>query len=342
MMFIKKVHSIKENLLNKLSHAEDVVMKELHTNNINFEVLFIKTFSDEILLQDIIIRPFYEINNSEQFLGYLQSHPKIKSFKSEQQAIDVLLRGGTILFYQQFIFLFDNQVDLSKLETETLVETTIQGPQTSFTESLPFNLVLIRSRYPQPTLSIEATTVGAVSKTKVAIIHDSELSDEKVIGHVKEFLLDIDVPIFQSGEQLLNYIKKNNRALFPLLLVTERPDRVAVNLANGKVILLVSGSHFAVILPTVMKDFMASMEDIYQTYWVARFLQVLRYFGLVLSIVLPGLYVAITSYNPEVVRVQLALSIAGSRAAVPYPSFVEVFFMLIMMELLTEASIRLP
>lgn len=148
--------------------------------------------------------------------------------------------------------------------------------------------------------------------------------------------------MFQSGEQLLDIIKKSNRSLFPVMLVSERPDRVAVNLAGGKVILLTSGSPFAVILPTVMKDFMASMEDIYQTYWVGRFLQVLRYIGFFLSITLPGLYVALTSYNPEVFRAQLAISIAGSRTGVPYPSFIEVLLMLFMMELLTEASIRLP
>lgn len=148
--------------------------------------------------------------------------------------------------------------------------------------------------------------------------------------------------MFQSGEQLLDIIKKSNRALVPLMLVTERPDRIAVNLAAGKIILLVSGSPFAVILPTVMKDFMSSMADIYQTYWVGRFLQLLRYIGFTTSLVLPGLYVAVTSYNPELFRVQLALSIAGSRQGVPYPSFIEVLIMLFMMEMLTEASIRLP
>jgi len=105
---------------------------------------------------------------------------------------------------------------------------------------------------------------------------------------------------------------------------------------------LISGTPFAVVLPTVMKDFMASMEDIYQTFWVTKFLQMLRYIGFFTSLILPGLYVAVTSYNPELFRVQLAISIAGSRTGVPYPSFIEVTIMLIMMEMLTEASIRLP
>ncbi|MBT2658241.1 spore germination protein [Bacillus sp. ISL-18] len=101
--------------------------------------------------------------------------------------------------------------------------------------------------------------------------------DPDTLNRIKEFLTELEIQIFQTGEQLLDLIKKNNRALIPVMLVTERPDRVVVNLAAGKIILLISGSPFAVVLPTVMKDFMASMEDIYQTFWVTKFLQLLRY-----------------------------------------------------------------
>ncbi|WP_107920663.1 spore germination protein, partial [Heyndrickxia sporothermodurans] len=236
----------------------------------------------------------------------------------------------------------DSKIDQNNAVLDTTIETTTQGPQSGFSESLPTNLGLIRQRYPSTTLTVESMTIGTTSQTKVMILHDTQYVDPVVLERIKNFLSSVEVQMFQSGEQLLDIIKKSNRSLFPVMLVSERPDRVAVNLAGGKVILLTSGSPFAVILPTVMKDFMASMEDIYQTYWVGRFLQVLRYIGFFLSITLPGLYVALTSYNPEVFRAQLAISIAGSRTGVPYPSFIEVLLMLFMMELLTEASIRLP
>lgn len=341
-MSISKVSSMQERIIDKLNQSEDIVSKKLQTEENYIEVLYIKTISNETVLYENLIIPFFDIRSPERFLAFLQSYPKIKPFKSEEQAINDLLTGITVLFYQHSIYLFDNKADLSKSGNDTKVETSIQGPQIGFTESISTNLGLIRNRYPKPSLSIESTSVGEISKTKVVIIYDPAFSDNEVVRRVKKFLSGIEVPIFQSGEQLLNYIKKNNKALIPLMLVTERPDRVAVNLAGGKVILLISGSPFAVILPTVMKDFMASMEDSYQTYWVACFLQILRYIGFAISLLLPGAYVVVTSYNPELVRIQLALSIAGSRAEVPYPTFVEVLLMLIMMELLTEASIRLP
>ncbi len=131
------------------------------------------------------------------------------------------------------------------------------------------------------------------------------------------------------------------------MLQTERTDRITYNLSGGKVVLLLDGDSLVILAPAVFFDFMTSMEDNYHPYWVTKFAEILRYIGLVTCVIFPGLYVAIASYNPEIVRPELALSVAGSRIGVPYPSYVEVLFMLIVTELLTEASIpeasiRLP
>lgn len=341
-MPIPKVELIKEDILSNIQSSEDLVFKEYFTKEKYLEVLYIKTISDEAVLHDNILKPFFEIQGAEEFSAYLQSHPKVSKYETEKKAIDDLLRGVAIIFFQDFVFIFDSKVDRNNQVQDTTVETTIQGPQSGFSESLPTNLGLIRHRYPSATLTVESSNVGLISKTQVMLVYDTKRANKDTLDRIREFLASIDVNMFQSGEQLLDIIKKSYRALFPIMLATERPDRAAINLATGKIILLVHGSPFAIILPTVMKDFMVSMADIYQTYWVGRFLQVIRYIGLLISLITPGLYVAVTSYNPELFRVQLALSIAGSRTAFPYPSFVEVLLMLFMMEMLTEARIRLP
>ncbi|MFP7296490.1 spore germination protein [Neobacillus niacini] len=341
-MSFNQVRTIQDSIKSKIQKSEDIVLKELKTKEKYLETFYFKTLSDETQLQNFLIKPFFEISTSDLFLSYLQSHPKIQPFESEQQTLDELVGGAVILFYFDTIFILDIRIDRNNSVLDTTVETTIQGPQSGFSESLGTNLGLIRHRYPEPALQVESTKIGSVSKTQVMIIYDKKKIDPAVLVNVKKFLSTIDIEIFQSGEQLLDFTKKSKRTLFPTIMVTERPDRVAVNLTTGKIVLLVAGSPFAVIMPTVMKDLMSSMADIYQTYWIGKFLLTLRYIGLFTSIMLPAVYVALTSYNPEVFRVQLALSVAGSRHAVPYPSFIEVFLMLIMMELLMEASIRLP
>lgn len=341
-MTFNKVQSIQESLKAQIQKAEDVVFKEIQTKEKYLEVLYIKSISDEAQLQELLIKTFFEIYTPERFLSYLHSHPKVKTFENEQKTVEELLAGVAVLFYQDAIFLLDTKIDKNSSVLDTTVETTIQGPQSGFSESLPTNLGLIRHRYPESTLMVESTKLGVISRTPVMILYDSNTVDNMALQEVKKFLSSVKIKMFQSGEQLLDLTKKSQRTLFPTIMVTERPDRVAINLAAGKIILLVSGSPFAVLMPTVMKDLMSSMADIYQTYWIGIFLLTLRYIGLFTSTMLPALYVAMTSYNPEVLRVQLALSVAGSRSAVPYPSFIEVFLMLIMMELLMEASIRLP
>jgi hypothetical protein len=340
-MSFNKVQSIQDSLKAQIQHSDDIVFKEIHTKEKYLEVLYIKTLCDEAQLQDFIIKPFFEMAPPESFLAYLQSHPKIKPFKNQQHTLEEIIQGSSILFYHDDIFLLDIRIDRVNKVLDTSVETTIQGPQSGFSESIGTNLRLIRQRYPEPNLMVVSTKVGAISRTQVMILYDLSKADIDTVNKVKEFISSVEIDMFQSGEQLLDFTKKKKRTLFPTIMVTERPDRVALNLA-GKIILLVAGSPYAVLMPTVLKDLMASMADIYQTFWVGKFLIILRYIGLLITILLPGLYVAVTSYNPEVVRVQLALSVAGSRAGVPYPSFVEVILMLVMMELLLEASIRLP
>jgi hypothetical protein len=336
------IHQVKESVKAAIQKSEDVVIKELKAEGKYLEVIYINTISDEAQLQDFLIKPFFEISTPEQFLSYLRSHPKVKPYESEEKLQEELFRGKSVLFFEDRIFLLDVKLEKNNAVTETAVEVTIQGPQTGFSESLPTNIGLIRQRYPEKTLVIESKYIGSISKTSVNILYDSKKVNEDVLKEVKEFLSSIDIEMFQSGEQLLDFTKKSQRVLFPTIMVTERPDRTVINIAAGKVILLVAGSPFAVLMPTVLKDQMSSMADIYQTYWIGKFLLIVRYIGLVTTITLPALYVALTSYNPEVFRAQLALSVAGSRHAVPYPSFVEVIIMLLMMELLMEASIRLP
>jgi hypothetical protein len=137
--------SIKNSLKESLSTSEDVILKELHTKEKRIEALYIKTISDEKVIHQRLLIPFYEIKDSLQFLAYLDSHPAIKPFENQEKTLEELLRGVTILFYLDSVYLFDSKVDRNNSVLDTTVETTIQGPQSGFSESLPTNLGLTAS-----------------------------------------------------------------------------------------------------------------------------------------------------------------------------------------------------
>ncbi|GAE06703.1 spore germination protein GerKA [Paenibacillus sp. JCM 10914] len=125
-------------------------------------------------------------------------------------------------------------------------------------------------------------------------------------------------------------------------MLTERPDRTVMNISQGKIAVLVDSTGYAILLPAIFNDFFTAMDDKIQLPPIGWFLKGVRYIALFVTVLMPSFYVAFTSYNPEILKLQITLLVAGSRATVPYPSFFEVLFMLLAMEFLTEASVRLP
>jgi hypothetical protein len=328
-------------LKEQLGSSQDIVKQELFSNYNKANIIYIRTLCDEKKLKEMFIEPFYK-SGGKEFHSYLSSLPDIKENKTNEEALKDIMRGSVVISLGSTIYILKIPNDFNTAIGEANIETVIQGPQNALSESIFTNISLIRHRYPQPSLIVEEMTIGRLSETRVIIIYDKNLADENVIKDVKNSLQQVKIDVLQAAGQLHRKLTRTKRTLFPTLMLTERPDRITLNLGQGKVVLLVDGTPFVLITPAVFYDFMSSMEDLYQPYWVSRFIVWLRYFGLFISLLMPSFYVGVTGYNTELFRVQLALSIAGSREGVPYPAFLEVFIMLIMMELLTEASVRLP
>lgn len=326
----------------KLKDSFDFVHKPLEINHKKIMLLFIKTVIDDQKLQEGIIRPFFELPTTNDVEAYLRSLPNQIDIESKEQILVELTKGSLLIHINDSLFLFDFNLVSNDTILESNIEPTIQGPQFALSESLMTNINLIRQRYHQPSLQIEMMTIGKKSNQSLAIMYDQDNVKQDTLEKVKDRLKGIDRDIVQSSSELQFLINNKRFSLFPGMMMTERTDRMVYNLAGGKVLLLLDGDSNAIIAPAIFFDFMTSSEDSYHTYWVSRFAIMLRYIGLFNCLLLPGLYVAVTSYNPDVFRAELALSVAGSRIGVPYPSFIEIVLMLFVMELLTEASIRLP
>ncbi len=126
------------------------------------------------------------------------------------------------------------------------------------------------------------------------------------------------------------------------MLATERPDKASSYLLNGRVVVLVNGSPYALIMPAVLNDFLSSPDDMNEKPLFANFLKFIRAFATFLTLLLPGLYIAITSFHQELLPTELLFSILASRENVPFPSFVEIFLLEISFELIREAGLRVP
>lgn len=322
--------------------TNELTMKTLEDDDKKAELFYIKPLINVELLQQIIIKPYFEIQSETKFIRYLKALPQFQDSKSQEQLKTEVLNGNVVLFIQNKFYLLDLKFSFNDQTNAASVETTIHGSQLALSDNIATNINIIRSDYHQPTLYVEYATIGQVNNHKMAIIYDKEKVNKNALKLITEKLQQVDKQVITSTVQLSNYINNKKLSLFPQLIMTERPDRIVYNLAGGKVIILVDGNPQALIAPVYFFDFMTSMEDNYHSFYISFFLKFLRYTGLFISLLLPGLYIGITSFAPEVFRTELALTIAGSRIGVPFSSFVEVLFMLFFMEMLLEASIRLP
>ncbi|WP_281887672.1 spore germination protein [Paenibacillus sp. YYML68] len=334
-------HTVMNAVHQSLGATSDLMRQHIQGFGTTYQLMYLDTVVDEKLIQDRLLEPFYKMQQQGTYRTYLQSIALPVADMNAEIVTRKLLEGFAAIAFDT-IYLIDVRKHWEAKPLEAAIEKVIQGPQTGFSESLPLNIGILRTHYPQPTLQVESFKVGKLSQTPIVIAYDRRMTDPKLLDKVRQAITSVNVDVVQGIGQLQSAMNCQKYSLFPKMLLTERPDRAVHSVAQGKIVLLGEGFPFGAILPVVFYDFISSMEDTYQSYWVSRFLVALRYFGLFISVSLPALYVGVTAFNPEIFRVQLALSIAGSRVSVPYPAFIEVLFMLVMMELLTEASIRLP
>ncbi len=222
------------------------------------------------------------------------------------------------------------------------LEQSVRGGQASFTENLRTNTAQIRVTMPTNDLVTEMILVGERIPMKCAVMYLQSVANETEVAEVKRRIEGIRTDYISSVGVLVQFIEDHPNIPFPQSLSTERVDRIAVHLAEGRIAVLLDGSPFVHILPTNLFTFFQSSEDFNLPVMVATGVRLLRWIGTVLAIILPALYLAINYFHQEALPTDLALAIAGAREKVPFPALVEILLMEFSFELIREAGIRVP
>ncbi|MDQ2085557.1 spore germination protein [Herbivorax sp. ANBcel31] len=325
----------------------EIKLKEILKNNAdanmidvdnNFRLYYLTSMIYVDKLVSAIKEPYYNLNKD-----YSQFISSIMNEFSDTSNITSMLTQGMV------IGVFNNKVYSTTLAAkkesrkidEVLRESVYEGPLSGFVENVETNLNIIRQFYNKKELIVKEFKLGTISKYKSYLIYDREFADDNIIKSITHRLNSITTPMVQSLTEL-QQILDNKQHLCPRILITERFDRTVKQISQGKIVIILNGAPKALIAPSTFNQFIASADNYYLHPIPSLFLLLLRYLALLAALILPGLYIALSAYNTEIMRVQIALSIAASRAGVPYPSYVEVLIMLVMMEFLIEASLRLP
>ena len=212
----------------------------------------------------------------------------------------------------------------------------------AFVENIRTNTSLIRRIVNNENLVIENLEVGKITKTKCAVCYMQDITNSDIVNEVKYRLNNLEIDSLLSSGELEQLIADSNHLGIPQTLSTERPDKATKFLLNGRVIVIVNGTPHAIIMPAILIDFLTSPEDSNLRVNFANFLRGLRFLAAFITLLLPGLYVAITSFHQEILPTSLLHSILASRENVPFPVIVEILLMEISFELIREAGLRVP
>ncbi|RCW43467.1 spore germination protein [Paenibacillus prosopidis] len=269
---------------------------------------------------------------------------KAKEVKTSTECINYLSIGSPLLLLENESIGF--AFGLAKWEKrsveEPTAETVIRGPREGFTESLGVNTSLLRRKIRSPKLKMNPMSIGRYTQTEVIVAFMDGIMDPTLFEEVTKRLKRIDIAgILESG-YIEELIEDNPFSPFPQILSTERPDVAVSSLLEGRVVILVDGTPFALIAPTTLYSLLQSSEDYYQRFLIGTAIRWLRFVFVLISLLLPSLYVAVSTFHHEMVPTTLLLSMASSREQVPFPAVIEALVMEITFEALREAGIRLP
>ncbi len=238
--------------------------------------------------------------------------------------------------------LCDTREPQTRAVSEPANESALRGPRDGFIENLRTNSSLIRLRLPIPQLWMESMFLGRLSQTEVALVYIKGLAKENLVREARSRLGQIDIDAILGTGYIEDFIKDNPYTLFPLAYNTERPDKVITSLLEGRVAILVDGTPFALIIPTELNMLMQAPDDYFELQPIAVFIRLLRYAALVVSLTLPGIYVAVVTFHPELLPTDLFMRISSSREGVPFPVIAEMLLLEVIFEMLREAGLRLP
>lgn len=259
-------------------------------------------------------------------------------------AVKHILNGDTVLLldgYKKALALSTRSWEHRSID-EPITESVVRGPRESFIESLRANTSLIRRRLKTPSLKMEIICLGRYTMTNVVIAYIEDLADPAVVREVHQRLERIQIDGVLESAYIEELIEDNPTSPFPQIDHTERPDKVVAALLEGRVGILVDNTPFALIVPTIFVQFLQSSEDYYERYYLASFLRLARFVALNIALLLPALYVAVSTFHQEMLPTNLLVKLASQREGIPFPAVVEALILELTFELLREAGVRLP
>ncbi|MCX7708394.1 MAG: spore germination protein [Clostridia bacterium] len=333
---------------------KDIVLREfMIAEKYKAFIAYIDGMIDKNVVNNYILRPLL---NGEKFKGkdeecqldfILQSVLETNQLKKITKHSDVvfdMLSGNTLLYVNGCNYYISNETKgfPARGVEKPVIEGVIAGAQEAFNESLKTNITLVRKIIKNHNLTTEYIKLGERNQNLCAIMYINGMTNPAIVDEVKRRLKGIDIDINMGDGMIEQLIEDNTFSIVPTILSTERPDRTAAHIVEGRVAIFSDGVPFAKVVPVTLSALIHSPEDAYMRFPYGTLLRWIRLLGMFFATLLPGLYIAITNFHQEMIPTELLIAIAKAKENVPFPTILEVVLMEVSFELIREAGIRIP
>lgn len=343
-----------DNMKQRLKDCDDIKSRTMMLggkSKVEACIFYVEVAVNNLTIEESVIgkllNRLWEMPPSEQY-DYLRDNAlgvsDVKELKTIDEAIQGIMIGDAVLFVDGY----DKAIKISSKGYpamsvgESKNEKVIRGSREGFADSVKTNTALIRKRIRNSELKVKEKIMGNKSNTTVAIVYIEGVARKSVLEEINRRLNNMSVDGLSDSGIIEQLTEEKVHSPFPQYQTTERPDKAAMELLNGRIILLVDNSPVALMLPTNYNSFFQTADDYYNRYAIVSFARIIRYLATFIAISLPAFYLAVVNYNPELLPTELLLSFTQARQSVPFPAFIEVLLMELSFELLREAGIRIP
>ena len=341
-------------IINKLkeetNNSSYIVYREKYINNIKIDIIYNEELTDQDKMSNFIYRSLDHIEKIYQEKELLYdviknniSNIKIKEINNYQDICKYLNNGFVILLIEDdYSLALEVKKNLTRSIEKPMTETTIRGAMDSFTENIETNIGLIKRRLKTNKLWNEDMELGKYTKNKISILTIKGLTDSKIKDNIINKLNSLEIDGVTDTGTLKHLIENETKTIFPTSITTERPDKVVSSLLRGKTVIIIDNCPFVLIMPVDINDFFLSQDDKDSNYINNSLTRILRYLAFSITVLTPGIYIALTTFNQEMIPLELLTSFASQRSTVPFPAFFEAILMFVSFEILRESDYRIP
>ncbi len=327
--------------------SADVICYEFSSlHGKKFALIYVDGLADKPQLGELVVKPLrqVEMDATADDVRYILASPEVKEGDDYAMAIDEISYGSAALFIdgEKTFFIIGLTSPPGRAVAEPPTQIAVKGPREGFTEDIKVNSALVRKRLRTDKLRMETVRAGKRSDTAVTICYIEGICASSLPQKVKEQIASTEIDIVADSSYIGRFISSKPRSLFKRCATAEKPDIFCAKLCEGRVGIIVDGSPIALTVPYMLAEDFQSAEDYYISSYRATILRVLRAVAIAAGIILPGLYVAAQLFKLQLIPFKLLINISSSVSGLPLSPSIEMFLTLFVLEVLSEASIRMP